>query len=108
MAHQTQTVSFRMHESLVARLNAQASERQMSTGEYARHIIIDHLSAGGSEKILEAVSMNREKLESLVRELRLSTTTLLCNAGHAEPGEALNWVRTHLGPFSSDEENKPK
>jgi hypothetical protein len=47
--------------------------------------------------VLDAIANSERIIVSLEKQLRLATLTLLCNAGHAEPDEALDWVRSHLG-----------
>lgn len=93
MANQNKTIAFRLHDSLAARLAIQATERQMSIGELSRQIVIEHLSNTSQVKMTEG-------LARLENQLRLATLTLLCDAGHAEPAEALDWVRSHLGPVN--------
>jgi hypothetical protein len=98
MANHNKTIAFRLHDALVTRLAAQAEERQMSVGEYARHIVIEHIGNGGTGQLLESLSENKKALEQLKTDLCVATATLLCNAGHAEPKEARNWVKANLGP----------
>jgi hypothetical protein len=98
MANQNKTVAFRLHDALAARLATQASERQLSIGEFARQIVIEHLGNAAQKQVLDAVANSQETIVRLEKQLRLMTVTLLCNAGHAEPDEALDWVQNHLGP----------
>jgi predicted DNA-binding protein len=92
----TKTIAFRLHESLEARLATEAAERQLSVGEYVRQIVINELS-NDKEKSSAAVEALAETVKRLEMQFREVVVELLINAGHAEPHEALDWVRTKLG-----------
>ena len=98
MAKQTKTIAFRLHDALEARLAADAAERQVSVGEYVRQIVINHLS-GDTKKLFDAMSAVGNCVGKLELQLRTVAMELLINAGHAEPDEALDWVRKQLGPI---------
>ena len=100
MAGHNKTIAFRLHDSLVERLTAQAEERHMSVGEYARLIIIEQLSSSGSAELKNAAAENLRVLKDLGIQIRKATFTLLCNAGNAEPKEAFEWVEANLGSLS--------
>ena len=99
MPNQTKTIAFRLHDAIAARLSADAEARQMSAGEYARFIVIEHLGNGGPAETLQAIAETKTTLTDLQVQLRKVAFTLLCNAGNAEPKEALDWVKGNLGPL---------
>ena len=104
MAGHNKTIAFRLHDSLIARLAAQAEERQMSVGEYTRLIVIEQLSSSGSAELKDAAAENLKVLKDLGIQLRKATFTLLCNAGNAEPKEAFEWVEANLGSLPKVEQ----
>ena len=101
MPTNSKTIAFRLHESLVARLEVRANEQQVSLGEFTRQIVIRYLTDPQGKEITDAVASLQKKMDSFERSLRIATVSLLCNGGNAEPDEALDWVRNHLGPVDS-------
>lgn len=107
MANHNKTIAFRLHDALAERLASQALERQMSAGEFARHLVIEHLGNGLQSKLDDALAATERRIAQLDQQLRMMTLTLLCNAGHAEADEAMDWVRVHMGPIQSFEASPP-
>jgi hypothetical protein len=100
MSKNSKTIAFRLHEALMSRLEARADEQGISVGALVRQMVIRDLSNPLDSKFVDLLTAVQATVDRLEKQFRLATVSLLCNAGHAEPDEAVNWVRDHLGPVN--------
>jgi polyhydroxyalkanoate synthesis regulator phasin len=98
MADQTTPVSFRLDAHYLERLKQEASKYGMSTGEFARRLVLDVLERSEEQRTAdEIVGLRRDVVELRV-DIAVAVTALLVHAGKVSHEEAEAWVRETLRP----------
>lgn len=96
MSTGTRPVSFRLDEQYLERLKKEAAKYGMSTGDYARRIVIDTLEDTDKRRMEDAMREVKREIGDLRTDLATSVVALLIGAGHVENNEAREWVQTNL------------
>lgn len=89
-------LSLRLPASVDAKLTEKAELVGMTRGVYARLLIIEALTDTERVRLHDEIGSVRLKLELLQRNLEVSVTALLVDAGKADLKEAEGFVRERL------------
>ena len=90
------TTSFRLPNSLYAKL-AQAAERVgMTPGTYSRLVVIEALTDTAQARLRDELDSLREAVLAVQRNLEVAVVALLADAGKASPDEAAAFVRQQM------------
>lgn len=105
MREKSQHLTFRLPASLARLLAERGRNLDMSPGQLARLFVVRALTDSHTAELAEEVSGLRQEVAGLREQTRaleerilLAVEALLVDAGHAEPDEAAEWVRTNLLP----------
>jgi hypothetical protein len=94
----SETVSFRLASQFSQRLDAEATKRGMSRGDYARQLVIDGLSGRRVDELAAEISELRSNLQRAADRLHREQTQL------AESGEQLAaLLMQHVGQSQASE-----
>ena len=98
MGSVSETVSFRLASQFSQRLDAEATKRGMSRGDYARQLVIDGLSGRRVDELAAEISELRSNLQRAADRLHREQTQL------AESGEQLaTLLMQHVGQSQASE-----
>ncbi len=89
-------VSFRLTPTFAKRLADNAGRVGMSTGAYARLLLIEVLSDTQSVRLLDELSTIRKSLGTLQHNLETAVVAILTDAGKAALSEAQAFVREQM------------
>jgi hypothetical protein len=103
MRPKSRHLTFRLPADQARLLMDRAGQQGMSPGKLVRLLVVQALTDSHTALLAEEVSRLRQEVAGLREQLRaleerilLAVEALLVDAGHTEPDEAAEWVRTNL------------
>lgn len=103
MREKSRHLTFRLPAPLARLLAERGRSLDLSPGQLSRLFVVQALTDAGTAQLAEEVSRLRQEVAGLREQTRvleerilLAVEALLVDAGHTEPDEAAEWVRTNL------------
>jgi len=92
----SQQITFRLASEYSDELEERAKLAGISTGKYARQVLISTLTSNPEEETRNRVAEMQDELQKLREELWASVTALLAFGGKTDAKKAQDWVRKNL------------
>ena len=101
----THTISFRLDDRALQRLEKEAVPYRMSLHAYARQVVLEVLDDTNRDRVREEIEELREEMAQLREDLAGVLEMILVNLTAADQDEVVEWVSRNLRRGFADEED---